>query len=139
MTQTPEMRAIGDLAIYGTCTVRISSVTGRGIAAPFYRFSCVDYGHEHPKGWGDLTSHRLLADVPPPDWINHRPVVCDTCKDVAYADGIVGDIEQAEVMRDYGNEYEQHDCEKFGLGHPCECTGDHRGSIASSEVLGRIK
>ena len=61
MTQTPEMLAIGDLAIYGTCTVRISSVTGRGIAAPYYRFSCVDYGHEHPKGWGDLTSHRLLA------------------------------------------------------------------------------
>ena len=64
------MRAIGDLALYGTCTVKISSVTGRGIAAPFYRFSCGDYGHEHPKGWGDLTSHRLLADVPPPD----RPV-----------------------------------------------------------------
>ena len=68
--ETSEMRAIGDLALYGTCTVKISSVTGRGIAAPFYRFSCVDYGHEHPKGWGDLTSHRLLADVPPPD----RPV-----------------------------------------------------------------
>lgn len=61
-----------------------------------------------------------------------RPVVCDTCKDVAYADGIVGDIEQAEIMRDHGNEYEQHDCQKvsrfgFSFVRICGCTGDHRG------------
>ena len=53
----------GQLAKYGSCQVRISSVNMRGIAAPYYRFSCIDYGHEHPKEWGTLTSHSLLSPV----------------------------------------------------------------------------
>ena len=52
----------GDFARYGKCKVRISSVKQRGIAAPYYRFSCVETeDHDHPKGWGNLISHRLLT------------------------------------------------------------------------------
>jgi len=56
----------GDLAIYSECKVRISSTRLRGIAAPYYRFSCVEQGnHNHPKEWGDLTSYRLLSPIKP--------------------------------------------------------------------------
>jgi len=52
----------GDFARYGKCKVRISSAKLRGIAAPHYRFSCVEKNHDHLQGWGNLISHRLLAD-----------------------------------------------------------------------------
>ena len=60
MTQTLQ---IGDLAMYGSCKVRINSAKLRGIAAPHYRFSCTDYSHEHHTGWGDLTSYELLRPI----------------------------------------------------------------------------
>jgi hypothetical protein len=54
---------IGDLAMYGSCQVRINSSKLRGIAAPHYRFSCTDYSHEHPNEWGTLTSYQLLRPI----------------------------------------------------------------------------
>ena len=52
---------IGDVAMYGSCKVRISSVRLRGTADPYYRFSCVEReDHDHPEEWGDLASHRLI-------------------------------------------------------------------------------
>ena len=54
---------IGDLAMYGSCKVRINSAKLRGIAAPHYRFSCTDYSHEPHTGWGDLTSYELLRPI----------------------------------------------------------------------------
>jgi hypothetical protein len=59
---------IGDLAMYGSCQVRINSSKLRGIAAPHYNVSCTDYNHEHRKEWGTLTSYELL-----------RPIVKATC------------------------------------------------------------
>jgi len=55
---------IGDFAIYGKCKVQISSVRLQGIAAPYYRFFCVEQGnHNHPKEWGSLISYRLLSSI----------------------------------------------------------------------------
>jgi len=54
---------IGDLAMYGPCSVRISGVRLRGIAAPHYRFTCTNDDHDHPARWGDLTSHLLLRPI----------------------------------------------------------------------------
>ena len=54
---------IGDLAMYGSCKVRINSAQLRGIAAPHYRLSCTDYSHEHHTGWGNLTSYELLRPI----------------------------------------------------------------------------
>jgi hypothetical protein len=54
---------IGQLAMYGPCTVRINSSNRRGIAAPHYRFSCTDSSHEHPREWGTLTSYELLRPI----------------------------------------------------------------------------
>ncbi len=55
---------MGNFAMYGSCTVLISSVKQRGIAAPHYRFSCVEKeDHEHSEEWGDLTSYRLLREL----------------------------------------------------------------------------
>ena len=54
---------IGDLAMYGSCKVRINSVNLRGIAAPHYRLSCTDYSHDHSAVWGTLTSYSLLRSI----------------------------------------------------------------------------
>jgi len=61
----------GQLAMYGSCQVRINSAKLRGIAAPLYRFSCTDYSHEHPTEWGTLTSYELLRPI---------PIVCPECE-----------------------------------------------------------
>ena len=63
VTKSMQSLQPGQLAMYGSCKVRINSSKLRGIAAPHYRFSCTDYSHEHPNEWGTLTSYQLLRPI----------------------------------------------------------------------------
>ena len=50
-----------------------------------------------------------------------RKVVCDSCLDAAYDEGVKGDL-QDEVMRELGGEWVDHLCDQIESGGEIKCS-----------------